>query len=90
MSRRTRDARYTATESLSDDRPDVVGVADTIDYDKLARLTLVVFVVLFTVYVDFLCLAIIVDSPLVSTGLSVSSILSGVTFGFGMIVEFLR
>jgi uncharacterized membrane protein (DUF485 family) len=92
MSRHNRDqqVQYIATESMGDTHPEIGSDPRIIDTEKLARFTLVIFAVLFTVYVGFLCLALITDSPLISTGLSVSSSLSGIIFGFGMIVEIIR
>ncbi|EMA48856.1 hypothetical protein [Halococcus thailandensis] len=82
--------RETESTTTIRDQSDVVGLAEIIDLDKLARLTAIVFGVLLTVYIITLCLAIVIEWPLVSTGLSVSSILSGVTFGFGMVIEIVR
>ena len=82
--------RETESTTTIRDQSDVVGLAEIIDLDKLARLTAIVFGVLLTVYIITLCLAIVIEWPLVSTGLSVSSILSVVTFGFGMVIEIVR
>ena len=82
--------RETESTTTIRDQSDVVVLAEIIDLDKLARLTAIVFGVLLTVYIITLCLAIVIEWPLVSTGLSVSSILSGVTFGIGMIIEIVR
>jgi hypothetical protein len=83
-------ARETESTTTTRDRSDIIGIAEIIDLDKLARLTAIVFGVLLTVYITTLCLAIVVEWPLVSTGLSISSILSGVTFGIGMVIEIVR
>jgi hypothetical protein len=82
--------RETESTTTIRDQSDVVGLAEIIDLDKLARLTAIVFGVLLTVYITTLCLAIVIEWPIVSTGLSVSSILSGVTFGIGMVIEIVR
>jgi hypothetical protein len=75
---------------MVDPHPEVGSDSRIIDTEKLVRLTLVIFAVLFTAYVGFLCLALITDSPLISTGLTVSSSLSGIVFVVGMIVELIR
>lgn len=92
MSRHNRNqqVRYVATESMVDTRPDVGSDPRIIDTDKLVRFTLGIIAALFTAYVGFLCLALITDSPLISTGLSVSITLSGIVFEVGMVVELLR
>jgi hypothetical protein len=82
--------RETESNPTVRDESDVIGLAEIIDLDKLARLTAIVFGVLLTVYITTLCLAIVIEWPIVSTGLSISSILSGVTFGIGMIIEIVR
>lgn len=82
--------RKTESNPTVRDESDVIGLAEIIDLDKLARLTAIVFGVLLTVYITTLCLAIVIEWPIVSTGLSISSILSGVTFGIGMIIEIVR
>ena len=82
--------RETESTTTIRDQSDVVVLAEIIDLDKLARLTAIVFGVLLTVYIITLCLAIVIEWPIVSTGLSVSSILSGVTFGFRMVIEIVR
>lgn len=82
--------RETESTTTIRDQSDVVGLAEIIDLDKLARLTAIVFGVLLAVYIITLCLAIVIEWPIVSTGLSVSSILSGVTFGFRMVIEIVR
>ena len=83
-------ARETESTTTTRDQSDIIGLAEIIDLDKLARLTAIVFGVLLTVYIITMCLAIVVDWPIVSTGLSISSILSGVTFGIGMVIEVVR
>jgi hypothetical protein len=82
--------RETESNPTVRDESDVIGLAEIIDLDKLARLTAIVFGVLLTVYITTLCLAIVIEWPIVSTGLSISSILSGVMFGIGMIIEIVR
>jgi hypothetical protein len=83
-------AQETESKTTTREQSDIIGIAKIIDLDKLARLTAIVFGVLLTVYIITLCLAIVIEWPIVSTGLSVSSILSGVTMGIGMVIEIVR
>ena len=82
--------RETESNPTVRDESDVIGLAEIIDLNKLARLTAIVFGVLLAVYITTLCLAIVVEWPIVSIGLSMSSILSGVTLGIGMVIEIVR
>jgi hypothetical protein len=82
--------RETKSNPTVRDESDVIGLAEIIDLNKLARLTAIVFGVLLTIYITTLCLAIVVEWPIVSIGLSMSSILSGVTLGIGMVIEIVR
>jgi hypothetical protein len=82
--------RETESNPTVRDESDVIGLAEIIDLNKLARLTAIVFGVLLTIYITTLCLAIVVEWPIVSIGLSMSSILSGVTLGIGMVIEIVR
>ena len=82
--------RETESTTTTRDQSGIIGIAEIIDLDKLVRLMAIVFGVLLTVYIITLCLAIVVEWPIVSTGLSISSILSGMTFGIGMVIEVVR
>lgn len=61
--------------------PDIIGVRDIIDFDKVARLTFIVDILLLATYVGFMSMAVIVDWSVVSASLSVSSLLSGAAVG---------